>query len=96
MMDAVHKQTAGRALQDLLWHGYTLAFLGADPSDEDWARSLKLALTQGILSDDLTSLAVGLAGLLLEELVDGFLLEAGIASVDLVATAKVGTQVGIP
>lgn len=72
--DAVHKQPAGRAVQHLLWHGYTLAILGADPSDEDGVGSLRLALAHEVLSEDLAPLTVGLAGLLLEELVDCFLL----------------------
>lgn len=86
--DAVHKQTAGRALQHLLWHRYTLAILGADPSDEDGVGSPRLAITQEILSENLTTLAVGLAGLLLEELVDCFLLLTGIVSVDLAAILR--------
>lgn len=85
--DAVHKQTAGRALQHLLWHRYTFAFLGADPSDEDGVGFPRLALAQEILSEDLATLTVGLAGLLLEELVDCFLLWTSIVSVDLATIA---------
>lgn len=71
---SLSKQPTGRAIQHLPRHSDALAFLAADPADENGVWPLEPVGILSFFSDGLEALLVGLAGLLLEELVDCFLL----------------------
>lgn len=61
--------------QDLAGHSDALALPAADPADEDGVGPPEAVGVLLLLADGLEVLAVGLAGLLLEELVDRLLLD---------------------
>ena len=74
---SLHKQPARRAIQHLLRHSDALARPVADPADKDGFGAPGAVGVLSFFADGLEALAVGLAGLLLEELVDRLLLRGG-------------------
>lgn len=78
----IDKQSPGRTLQNLPWDCDLVAFAAASPANEN-----RIGLPdsvfphlQGLLADGGKILAVGLAGLFFEQLVDCLLLQEGYAN----------------
>lgn len=77
--DSFGKQLASRAFHHLGWNGNAVASTVADPADEDriGPHDAILAHLLAFFTDGCKALAIRLAGLLLEELVDRLLLNNG-------------------
>lgn len=75
----IGKHLAGRPLHHLPGHGDAIAVAAADPADEDRVGTSNAIFAHllALLADGREAFAVGLAGLLLQKLVDGLLLCSG-------------------